>query len=222
MKHHIGQTVRVKEGVMAPDDPELNLSGWQGRIIGTSEDENGDPLVLIEWDSVTLASMPKAYLEQSAREGLSWSEYYLGIEEVEPAQPRDSKSEAEQMIAKIDSQISWLSMGEEGKRIQAVLNTATARDEWSYLIAWSKHLREVLEFPFEAVVYEYQERGPLKTGDKLKVLGVEIEDDLYGVIVQCRQGKRRYDFPLCDLAVVNKHSPNAHQIDDYRVWFANR
>ena len=222
MKHHIGQNVRVKEGVMASDYPELDLSGWQGRIIGTSEDENGDPLVLIEWDSLTLDSMPKAYLEQSASEGLSWSEYYLGMDEVEPARPRDSKSEAEQMIAKIESHIGWLSMGEEGERIQTVLNTATAQDEWSYLIAWTEHLQQVLVFPFEAVVYEYQERGPLKTGDKLKVLGIEMEDDLYGIIVQCRQNKRRYDFPLCDLAAVNKQSSNAQHIDDYRVWFANR
>ena len=37
------------------------------------------------------------------------------------------------------------------------------------------------QFPFETVVNEYQSKGPLDQGDLLKVFGIELTDDLYGV-----------------------------------------
>ena len=47
-------------------------------------------------------------------------------------------------------------------------------------------------------------------------------DDLYGVIVRLAYGRRKYDFPLCELEVTDKHSPNYQIVDEYAVWFANR
>jgi hypothetical protein len=49
-----------------------------------------------------------------------------------------------------------------------------------------------------------------------------LVDDLYGVIVDLRHGRRKYAFPLCDLEVTDKHSPNYQIVRDYAVWFANR
>ena len=39
MKYKRGQTVKVKNGVLCPDDSEFNLSGWTGRIIELDEDD---------------------------------------------------------------------------------------------------------------------------------------------------------------------------------------
>ena len=39
MKYKIGQSVRVKRGILCPDDPDYDLSGWQGRIIDIDEEE---------------------------------------------------------------------------------------------------------------------------------------------------------------------------------------
>ena len=67
----------------------------------------------------------------------------------------------------------------------------------------------------------------LKTGQSVKVRkGILCPDDpefdLYGVIASCKAGRRRYDFPLVDLAAIDEKSENARHIQDYRVWFANR
>jgi hypothetical protein len=78
------------------------------------------------------------------------------------------------------------------------------------------------QFPFEAEVDEFQERGPLQVGDRLTVLGIKDVDDLYGGLVSCRQGQQPYAFPLADLAAVGEDSPNAQPVQDYCVWFANR
>jgi len=207
---------------MDVDYPDLNLGGWQGRVSDITKDEDDTTMIGIKWDSPTLDAMPKTYLEESARERLDWSAYYLKIDDVEPAKHRDSKSDVEQMVEKIEFRVDYLDLGEEGERIQAVLSTAKSRDEWSCFKAWSKHLQQKLQFPFNAVVDEHQEKSSLRAGDKLKVFGIEDEDELYGIIVECKQGRKRYYFPLCDLATQDSNSPNAKHLKDYRVWFANR
>ncbi len=42
------------------------------------------------------------------------------------------------------------------------------------------------------------------------------------IIVTCKAGRKKYAFPLADLAAIEKKSDNARHIQDYRVWFANR
>jgi hypothetical protein len=90
------------------------------------------------------------------------------------------------------------------------------------LDAWENHLAKHLSFPFEAEVSEYQERGPLQAGNRVTVQRISDVDDLCGVIVCLRHGRTQYHFPLCDLEVVDKQSPNHQLVDDYAVWFANR
>ena len=87
---------------------------------------------------------------------------------------------------------------------------------------WREHLAEVLSFPFEAAISEYQERGPLREGDKLVVRRIKEVDDLCGVLVDARQGRRKHVFPLCDLEVTDPGSSNRRHVRDYATWFANR
>jgi hypothetical protein len=79
-----------------------------------------------------------------------------------------------------------------------------------------------LRFPFEAVIAESQDRGPLHAGDRLMVQAITDSDDLYGLIVQATHKGRRLEFPLCDLKVVDPRSPNHDPVQLYVVWFANR
>ena len=71
MKYKIGQSAKVKRGILCPDDPDYDLSGWQGRIIDIVEEEVDEPTIGITWDSITLEEMPKTYIEKSEKEGLS-------------------------------------------------------------------------------------------------------------------------------------------------------
>ena len=222
MKYRVGQSVRVKAGLMAPDDPDMDLSGWQGRVYNICDGKDGHTCIGIKWDSLTLDGIPQTYLEESEEEGLFWDRYDLYEEDLEPAQPRDSKSNVEHMLARIGSRIEWLHLGEQGKRIQALFNREKATDDSAHCDAWSKHVRNTLKIPFQAKVREPLERGPLRFGVLLKVFEFEIDDDTHGIIMKCHKGGRRYDFPLSRLAAVDKSSSNAQLIRDYQVWFANR
>ncbi|HUW65837.1 MAG TPA: calcium-binding protein [Spirochaetia bacterium] len=84
---------------------------------------------------------------------------------------------------------------------------------------WVEYLSSALIFPFEAEVSEYQDEGPLQIGDRLVVKKVVDEDDKYGVMVEARVGRRKFQFPLIDLELVDKNSPNQGPIDEYRAWF---
>ncbi len=214
----IGDSVVVKSGVKDPD-LGIDIEGWQGRIV---EIEKKDGSIGIAWDSITLKSMSDWIIEKCEVDGLDWRQMSLETTEVELATSRDTTKAIEKMIEKLESKHAWDHLGEEGKRIQAVLAGVDPDDEWAAVEAWEKHLRKVLQFPFDAEVYEYQERGPLQSGDKVSVKGITTIEDLYGVIVEVRFGRKKYHFPLCDLKPVDKKQPNYQAVDDFAVWFANR
>ena len=110
MKFRMGQSVRVKRGILCPDDPDFDLSGWQGRIIDIDEEEVDEPTIGITWDSITLEEMPKTYIEKSEKEGLSWSDIYLGPNDVEPTQPRDSEDDVAQIREELEARFGWISL----------------------------------------------------------------------------------------------------------------
>lgn len=131
----IGDAVVVKPGVK-DDDTGGDLGGWQGRINGFGENEDGSPTVCIAWDSLTLRSMPRAVVEHSEVEGFDWRTYYLSPSEVEPATARDTEEDVEDALDELESQTDWLHLGEEGRRIQAVLNGIDRDDEIALVEAW--------------------------------------------------------------------------------------
>ena len=103
------------------------------------------------------------------------------------------------------------------------MNSAKSRRARDILAAWRAELERTLRFPFEAIVDEFQDRGPFRADDRVTVLRFhQVADEVYGILVICRKGQRLYEFPLSDLAAHDKKSPNADAIQDYRVWHANR
>ncbi len=217
----VGDCVRVKDGVQDPDFG-ADIGGWQGRI--SNIDPSGSEIsVSIQWDSITLQQMPVTMIEQSEEQGLDWAEMALSANEVEPAKPRDAEHDVAEVKAKLSSQHGWAALGEEGKRIQKVLAGVDADDEMEALGAWEEHLDANLRLPFEAEVAEFQERSPLRTGAVIIVTGIaDVTDEMYGIIVEVKEGRRKLAFPLCDLEATDKKSANYQLVKDYAVWFANR
>lgn len=87
------------------------------------------------------------------------------------------------------------------------------------ILELEKHLKDNLEFPFLAEVCEHQEYDILIMGDKIKVFGILGSEDLYGIIVKVKLGRKTYHFPLYDLSVVDKKSDNYELIEEYKTAF---
>ncbi|WP_300464449.1 hypothetical protein [Desulfobacula sp.] len=125
-EHHFkaGDSVRVKPNVQDPDFGD-EISGWVGRII---EIENES--ILIQWDSLTLASIPVSIINQCEQDGLDWSRMNLYLTEVRHIKPRDSLDDVERTLERLQSEHLWDGIGEEGSRIQKVLQNVDPDDEW--------------------------------------------------------------------------------------------
>lgn len=156
-KFKIGDSVVVKPGIVDSDTGGL-IGGWQGRI--TEIDEKAH-LILISWDSITLRDMSDDAIAECEEKGMDWRCYYLGFDDVEPGSPRDKQEDVEAMVELRGSEHEWTYLGEEGKRIQAVLDKAEDDSEWAAFEAWEEHLGDVLKFPFVAEVSESLGRGPM-------------------------------------------------------------
>ena len=220
-KFQIGETVRVKDGVKEVD-MGFEMGGWYGRI---SELDPDKKIMLIAFDSLTLRQMSMDYIEKCEEEGMSWESYYLEYDDVLPAPARDSKAEVKAAVAELSAQAGWAFLGEEGREINAILADVDVDDEMGQLEAWYDHLARTLKFPFKTEVSEWQDPGSLtRGGDILQVAALKSVDDLRGVLVRVKRKRdhRTFVFPLCDLEVLDKSSPNHNPVQLYAVWFANR
>jgi hypothetical protein len=218
----IGESVVVKPAVTDPDHG-FDMSGWQGRVIENHyADEQGNPYVTLAWDSITLKQMPVEVIERCEEDGLDWSSMGLYASDVMSAAPRDKIHQVQKVKDEIEDAHQMDHLGEQGRRMQQVLNSAGRKGEMGRFEAWEKYLKEKLTFPFEAEVSEHQERGPIRIGERVSLLGIEIIDDSYGIIVSIKTKRGHYDFPLCDLEAFPDTSPNYQPLNDYVVWFANR
>lgn len=86
---------------------------------------------------------------------------------------------------------------------------------------WIDLFKETLEFPFDAVVCEYQEASSIQQGDKVKVDGLIYEDDLYGIIVSIIKDRKQYSFPVVDLNPAKVSMKTKNIVNAYRYWFSN-
>lgn len=219
-KLNIGDSVIVKPGTKDPDT-DGDIGGWQGRI-SMIEDMENHCLVEIKWDSLTLKNMPLSMIKYCEKEGLDWQVMNLCVEEIEQTVARDTDRDIKKVLKEILKHTAWLFLDEEGGRIQEVLADIDPSDEMALVNAWKDHLEEKLRFPFEAAVSEPQEHNTFRSGDRVNVKAISAVDDGYGIIVEVRRGRERFDFPLCDLEVIDQISANHRVVKDYVIWFANR
>ena len=218
----VGASVAVKSGVKDPDTGD-DIGGWQGRITEFSKDKDGTPTICFAWDSLSLKSMSAESLKYAIREGLDWQVMGLYESDLVAAQPRDTEDDVADAIAEIESHTSWLHLDEEGERIQAVLDGIEPDDAMALLEAWEEYFDKTLKFPFEAFVSECMMRSRVRVGDRLLVTGfADLDDEMYGLLIEGKHEREHIVFPLCDLEVIDKKSRNYQPVKDYVVWFANR
>lgn len=212
----IGDSVKVKNGTKDPDFG-IEIGGWRGLISEINND-----LLCIDWDSFTLSIFPDKYISQCEEDGLDWERIYLEKKDVEFIAVQNRDIDLDKKRKEIQSKHYWDYLGDAGKRIGEVLKHVNIDDDSAAFDVWEKYLKENLYFPFEAEISEHQTKGPLRQGDKIRVHSILGHEDLYGVIVKLRYGRKEYHFPLCDIDALDNKSINYQIVDDYGDWFTNR
>jgi hypothetical protein len=214
----VGDSVRFNPGIRDYDF-DVDIGGWQGRVIQLTEYAT----VMVAFDSITLHNMPGEYIETCEEDGLSWSEYGADPNELAVVPPRDTPADVKTAIAELSARHAYSHLGEEGRDMNAVLVGVDPDDAMAVMKRWGDYLGQILTFPFEAGVVETLfSRGPIRYGDRLQVVGINMVDDSYGVLADVKRGRESYVWPLCDLETIDNKSPNHDPLQLYRVWFANR
>src|SRR4051794_24657596 len=108
----LSDSVKVKQGIFDPDLNQFDMSGWQGRIIDIDRD-NESELIEIAWDSITLKQLPEQFIKGSLEKGYDYASMWLGKEDVEPTTLRDTKSDFEKQLAKLNEQYQHYAFEEE-------------------------------------------------------------------------------------------------------------
>ncbi|WP_010423981.1 calcium-binding protein [Anaerophaga thermohalophila] len=220
-----GDSVIVKEGVKDPDSDEFEIGGWQGRVIDIDNiSEKNNTLITVEWDSITLKQMDSNtdIIAQSERDGFGWDTMTLDNTKLEKSKARDTKKDVIKTQEEFSNKYHWAWLGDEGIRISKILKNVNPGNEMDCLQKWVDYLEDKLTFPFDAIVEESESDWLIKEGQKVSIKSVPHIVDTYGVIATLRIGRKKYEYPLCELDVIDKKSPNAQPIDDYKLWFANR
>lgn len=212
MAFKVDDCVAVKKGTKDPDSDLYDLSGWQGVIleIGDKDEDTGEQIYLLVWDSMTLRNLPEQFIIDAMLDESDYATMYLGEDDLEPAKARDTHDEIEATIDEIDEKYYWAGLGEEGKRIEAVLSTVSDKYDFDTVIqAWKAHLEKSLKLPCEVISEE---------DDKNYVLQAIVDTDEDGVIGLLNNGSKA---PLCDLNPADE-SKGSEALSDYLTWFANQ
>ncbi|MBF0538903.1 MAG: hypothetical protein HQL03_11715 [Nitrospirae bacterium] len=249
----VGDCVKVKKGVSDPDFADSSIEGWHGRIIDfvktdDSEVDKDNPVIDIEWDSITLRGMTDDYIDKCEEDDLDCLSMYLRLCDVERVKPRDTAydvKEAQEEIHKyLDEAVVANVPNEQDKRIREILgdNDITVSEETlaCYLDYLEKNIAPPCQltgkepFGWEEPYYLFG-HGKKREYDKLrktrpshndtfKFIKMErelsIEDGIF-VKVQRLSDDKKFVLPLSSLKVTIDKSPNYKLIDDYSYWFVN-
>jgi len=84
----VGDAIKLKKGNVDPDTG-IKLDGFVGRI----KKYLASNLVNIEWDSVSLKSLPDSYIRGAINDGCEYATYNIGLEDIELCQARDKPAD---------------------------------------------------------------------------------------------------------------------------------
>lgn len=215
----VGDSVRVTDDCEDSATPGWDISGWQGRVADITDAE--PPMLLVEWDSITLKEMPGSLIEEAERTGGGWRQYYLFPRDVEAAEPRDAPQDVKQICRRLHDQHHWVSLGKEGRYIQQVLEQAESDDEPAIFHAWEETFSDCLSVPFEASVAAPPRGTLFRMGDNVHVTSITFLDCLYGFIATVQREGLTKEIPLADLEPLDETSDHSLPLRAYRTWFAN-
>ncbi|MCH7685624.1 MAG: hypothetical protein IH899_02905 [Planctomycetes bacterium] len=215
-KFKTGDKVRVRQGVMDTDYPDMPLGGWAGTIVEVHD----DGMYTIRWSKETLASIHPVFEKRCEKDGFGFDQYWLGTDDLESDTGAPLEIEQPDQIT-----TKPLSPKDQDDRIRMVFEL-TSNDplpdvDDETLEAYHEYLSKNLVFPFTAehgAEYGHPER--------VKVIGLGDPDDepmideMYGILCEARMEGQIVTLPLGELADA-KGKPNRQLIDDYCYWLHN-
>ena len=202
----VGDSIKIIDGIIDPDTG-IQLDGFVGRI----KEYLASNLVNIEWDSISLQSLPDTYIRSAINEGCDYLTYNIEPKDLELCAARDIPADIVKVARKLGEK--WDNLEVFGELADLI---ETIEEE-----GWEEYLEREIIFPFMAT-YEDEYRK-YADRDKVKVLKIFDCDDHYGLLMKCKIGREVFHFPLCELTANDGESEQTKAaVDLYAEYFWNR
>jgi len=229
-----GDNVKVKPGILCPDNESFDISGWEGRIKSIEEE-----YIEIEWDSITLAQMPNDFIQESIDEGIEYTLMVLEEKEIDISIPRDTQEDVVKMQTKMEQ---IYSTDETDKRISKILKSQNQEVNEANLTTYYRYLKSNMKKPciltgmedfgweepyliggWDKKEYEELKKINPSFTDQFEYIEFNEEISEIGLILDVRRisDKKRFSLFLWDLVVIDKLSDNYQLISDYSYWMSN-
>ncbi len=222
-RFQVGDKVRVKPGIKAPDFEDIPLGGWAGTI-EMVEIVDDQITCEVEWDRRTLDGMHPVYKNRCERDGLDPETMWLGEEDIEPDDGTPVPIEQPTRI-----RTPPLSEKDQDDRVRKAMGL-THDDPLpeighETLSTYYRYLAAHLTFPLH--VTSWEKSGPFASKKVTVVIdGLADPDDGgsdegYGLIGSGRHPSGEgMEFPLDEIEL-GKKDPNRMLLSDYAYWFHN-
>jgi len=210
-KFPIGTSVQIKKSVRYPFATELNLKGWQGRIVNVYEVEK-KVIYSFQFDSIALKALPKILLNGIIDLGEDFGIITVNVDDLKKTSPRDTVVETARTYRTILHRRQWndLTKKDEALLQKIMLNFPEKSDHEN----WEIWLKENIKFPFTGKSRGYYNN---REGAILKVTGIYGWNEDVGLLISVNRGGISMDHPLID---IESRGKNKHDFDIYHEWCA--
>ncbi|MCC6147133.1 MAG: hypothetical protein IT308_06145 [Anaerolineaceae bacterium] len=210
--------VKIKQGIIDLESG-AELGGWLGRIVEFLEDDEGDLVAYVRWDSVTLRNIPDDFFEYCRKNQVSGVDILIGVDALAPAYARDTIDEANWERTRILAKYFWPQIENYTENTLTALE-AHKKDGGSVLQAWEEYLKTNLTFPLTA---EIKLQGKTIRQKKCKCIVQDLNgsEDTYGVAVFVEINGSFFVLPLTSIQVA-RNSEVYLALETYRFWFNNQ
>jgi Calcium binding len=213
-----GTSFKLKKDYKDPAFPDLDVSNWQGRVLGIVDGQ-----ISVEWDSITLDSFSDDYILELVNGGYDMEEYFVEFEDIEITEPRDTAKDVKKALEKYNIFSTYTLHFEDSARfIFDLLDGADIMDDEEMLDAWYDYFISEFKFPKNGVVTDSERGSVIREGDKVKVLDINehIEYE-YGLLADCKHEGELFMIPLCDIELTSNDEA-ALIVRCYSTWFVNK
>lgn len=220
MNLQIGDSVIVKDGVKESDEHDFVVGGWQGRIKQIVDDTDIDnPLLEIEWDSITLQQMPDVFVRDSYFEKVPWQTMRLRQSLLAKTEPRDEEGDVSRVQNEGKIKFFMELAGESGPRIAEILTDNCIFDPHEAAQRWLSYFKNNVRLPLPVVVEDPDYRKIFKSGAIARIASFDVADSDQGIWLTLVYNTKKLDFQLYNLKTLSADSPYAQLLEDYKVWF---
>ncbi len=212
-KFKIGSSVRFKNNLFT-DDQSKDFTPWEGRIINTFYDMEGEEVYVVEFDSVSINQFMSAeHLANTFNFGMDFSEFEAHPNDIETTLPRDTEEMTLAAYRKVFHSYNWSALEKQEQKL--MLKIMMQIPEKSDQENWMYYFENNWDFPSVA-----WSRGmfTIKKNKKTDLVGLYQWDHFGGLLALVKKsGKFVTDHPIVDFYIKNK-SEQKLALDVYKKW----